>query len=169
MAPSSAHRNLRHFLQVLASRIKQKGTTTCHTEYQVRYGHADVRSHAGRAKIGEGLADGVVEVIELALHLVLGHDGVVELHLIDAVHDIAVLLAAEVHLDVVHGELLLGALGGVEDAADAALVEHNDSLHHANGLPEWAVVVVIGEGVLLEELILDDSRRLKIKRKHAQC
>ena len=130
---------------------------------------ADLHSHARSAKIGEGLADGVVKVIELALHLVLGHDGVVELHLIDAVHDIAVLLAAEVHLDVVHGELLLGALGGVEDAADAALVEHNDSLHHADGLPEWAIVIVIGEGVLLEELILDDGCRLKLKRKHAQC
>ena len=154
---------------MLAPRITKKGTPTYHTEYQVRYWYEGVRSHAGRAKIGEGLADGVVKVIELALHLVLGHDGVVELHLIDAVHDIAVLLAAEVHLDVVHGELLLGALGGVEDAADAALVEHNDGLHHANGLPEWAVVIVIGEGVLLEELILDDSRRLKLKRKHAQC
>ena len=130
---------------------------------------ADLHSHARRAKIGEGLADGVVKVIELALHLVLGHDGVVELHLIDAVHDIAVLLAAEVHLDVVHGELLLGALGGVEDDTDAALVEHNDSLHHADGLPEWAIVIVIGEGVLLEELILDDGCRLKLKRKHAQC
>ena len=129
---------------------------------------ADLHSHARRAKIGEGLADGVVKVIELALHLVLGHDGVVELHLIDAVHDIAILLAAEVHLDVVHGELLLGALGGVEDAADAALVEHNDSLHHADGLPEWAVVIVIGEGVLLEELVLDNSCCLKLKRKHAQ-
>ena len=154
---------------MLAFRITKKGTPTCHTEYQVRHEHAGARSHARRAKIGEGLADGVVKVIELALHLVLGHDGVVELHLIDAVHDIAVLLAAEVHLDVVHGELLLGALGGVEDAADAALVEHNDGLHHANGLPEWAVVIVIGEGVLLEELILDDSCRLKLKRKHAQC
>ena len=154
---------------MLAFRITKKGTPSCHTEYQVRHEHAGARSHARRAKIGEGLADSVVKVIELALHLVLGHDGVVELHLIDAVHDIAVLLAAEVHLDVVHGELLLGALGGVEDAADAALVEHNDGLHHADGLPEWAVVIVIGEGVLLEELVLDNSCCLKLKRKHAQC
>ena len=101
-----------------------------------------------------------MEVIELALHLVLGHDWRVELHGVDSVHNISVLFAAEVHLDLSHGELLLGALGAIEDDTDASLVEHNDGLHHANGLPEGAVVVVIGEGVLLEELILDNSGSL---------
>ena len=116
---------------------------TCHTEYQAWYEQEDIHSDAGRAEICESLVDGIVKVIKLALHLVLGHDWIVELHLIDAVDNVAVLLAAEEHLDVVHGELLLGALCRVEDHTDAALVEHNDSLHHADGLPEWAVEIVI--------------------------
>ena len=110
-----------------------------------------------------------MKIIELALHLVLGHDWVVELHLIDAIHDIAILLTAQEHLDVAHGDLLLGLLRGVENDADAALVEHNDGLHHANGLPERAVVIVIGERILLQELIFDNRSSLKFKYRHAQC
>ena len=110
-----------------------------------------------------------MKIIELALHLVLGHDWVVELHLINAIHDIAILLTAQEHLDVAHGDLLLGLLRGVENDADAALVEHNDGLHHANGLPERAVVIVIGERILLQELIFDNRSSLKFKYRHAQC
>ena len=129
--------------------------------------HSD--AHALRADLVEGLGDKGVELVELALHLVPGHRGREELHRVDLVHDIAVLFTREVHLNLGHGELLLGALLGVKDDTDAALVEHNDGLHHADGLPEWAVVIVIGEGVLLEELVLDNSCCLKLKRKHAQC
>lgn len=106
-------------------------------------------SSAGRGDVREGLGDGVVQVVELALHLILGHDRREELHRVDTVDDIAVLLATEEHLDLSHGKLLLGALGGVDDDADASIVEHADGLHHADRLPEGAVVVVIGEGVLL--------------------
>ena len=129
--------------------------------------HSD--AHALRADLVEGLGDKGVELVELALHLVPGHRGREELHRVDLVHDIAILLTRQIHLNLGHGELLLGALCRVEDHTDAALVEHNDGLHHANGLPEWAVVIVIGEGVLLEELVLDNSCCLKLKRKHAQC
>ena len=107
-----------------------------------------------------------MQVVELALHLVLGRGRRDKLHVVDAVHDIAVLLAAEVHLDLGHGKLLFRALGGVEDDADASVVEHNYGLHHADGLPQRAVIVVVGEGVLLEELILDNCGSLI--KKHAQ-
>ena len=116
--------------------------------------HSD--AHALRADLVEGLGDKGVELVELALHLVPGHRGRVELHRVDLVHDIAVLLTTKVHLNLGHGELLLGALLGVNDDTDAALVEHNDGLHHAQGLMQWAIVVVIRERVLLEELILDN-------------
>jgi len=35
-------------------------------------------------------------------------------------------------------------------------MELHDSLHHANSLVEGTVVVMLREGVLLEELVLDD-------------
>ena len=129
--------------------------------------HSD--AHALRADLVEGLGDKGVELVELALHLVPGHRGREELHRVDLVHDIAVLLTREVHLDLGHGELLLSALLCVNDHADAALVEHNDGLHHANGLPERAVVIVIGERILLQELIFDNRSSLTFQFKHAQC
>ena len=54
-----------------------------------------------------------------------------------------------------HGDLLV-SLGGLRDDSDAVVVELDNSLHHTDGLVHGAVVVVIREGVLLEELILDD-------------
>ena len=103
--------------------------------------HSD--AHALRADLVEGLGDKGVELVELALHLVPGHRGREELHRVNLIHDIAVLFTRQIHLNLGHGELLLGALLGVNDDTDAALVEHNDSLHHADGLPEWAVEIVI--------------------------
>jgi hypothetical protein len=35
-------------------------------------------------------------------------------------------------------------------------VELDDSLHHAHGFEHRAVVVILGEGVLLQELVLDN-------------
>jgi hypothetical protein len=52
-------------------------------------------------------------------------------------------------------------LGALCDNADAVLVELDDGLHHAHGLVHGAVEIVLREGVLLEELILDDLRGLK--------
>ena len=117
-------------------------------------------AHAGGADLVESSLDSRVEFVELTLHLVLRHDGGEELHGVDAVNDIAVLFAGESHLDGSHGELLGAGLLSVENDTDAAVVEEADSLHHANGLPERAVVIVIREGVLLEELILNDGSSL---------
>lgn len=102
-----------------------------------------------------------MEVIELLLHEGLVHAWVRELHLDDLLHDVAVLFTSEEHLDLGHGHLLLRALLGIDDHADAALVELNDGLHHAESLPEGAVVIVVRERVLLEELVLDDISSLK--------
>ena len=105
-----------------------------------------------------------MEVIEHALHLVLGGNWVNELHLDDLVHNVAVLLARKEHLDLGHGHLLLRALLGVDDGADASVVEHADCLHHADGLPKGAIVIVLGERVLLQELVLDDISSLENRK-----
>ena len=110
----------------------------------VGFGFAAPSSDAGAsADLVEGLADVLVEVIEHALHLVLGRHWVNELHLDDLVHNVAVLFARKEHLDLGHRHLLLGALLGVDDGANASVVEHTDGLHHANSLPKGAIVVVL--------------------------
>lgn len=76
-----------------------------------------------------------------------------ELHVGDLVHD-AVGLTQSL-LDVAHRNLLL-VLAAVQDDSDAALVEAHDDLHHTQCLVQGAVVVMLREGVLLEEFILDD-------------
>ena len=149
--------------ELVAAVLRAKLLSAAHSSTS----HSD--AHALRADLVEGLGDKGVELVELALHLVSGHDGWEELHRVDLIHDIAILLTREVHLNLGHGELLLGALLGVNDDTNAALVEHDDGLHHAQGLVEWAIVVVIGERVLLEELILDNLGGLhREKRKHAK-
>jgi len=103
----------------------------------------DCSDAGASADLVEGLADVLMEVVEHALHLVLGSDWVNELHLDDLVHNVAVLLTRKEHLDLGHGHLLLGALLGVDDGADASVVEHADGLHHADRLPKRAIVVVL--------------------------
>jgi hypothetical protein len=51
-------------------------------------------------------------------------------------------------------------LGALRDDADAVLMELDDSLHHAHSLVHGAVEIILGERVLLEELILNDLRGL---------
>ncbi len=108
------------------------------------------------AELGESLLDALMHVVELALHLILGRIGGDKLHGDHLVHHVTVLLARQEHLDLSHRHLLLRALLGLDDGADAAVVEQADGLHHADCLPQGAVVVMLGEGVLLEELVLDD-------------
>ena len=97
-----------------------------------------------------------MQVVEVLLDLLLGACRVQELHLVDGVHDVAVLLTRKEHLDLSHGHLLLAALLRVKNHTQSTIVEEADGLHHADGLPERAVVVVLRERVLLQELILDD-------------
>ena len=94
-----------------------------------------------------------MKVVEELPHLVLRSSWQLELHVVEPGNDIVV--TSQSLLDVAHGHLLL-SLGGLDDEALAVLVELDDGLHHADGLVERAVVVVLGEGVLLEELVLDD-------------
>ena len=92
-----------------------------------------------------------MQVVEEFTHLVLGSVGSHELHVVDLIDDVS----THGLLDVAHGDLLL-SLGGVTDDTDAVLVELDNGLHHTDSLVERAVVVMGGEGVLLQELILDD-------------
>ena len=79
-----------------------------------------------------------------------------ELHVVELVHNIRL----ESALDETHRDLLV-RLGRVGDDAHTVVVEFADGLHHAGRLEEGTVVVILGEGVLLEELILDDLGGLK--------
>ena len=101
----------------------------------------------------------VVERVEGLLHALLVHDRVHELHLVDLFEDLVVGGALEERLNGGHGELGIGLLG-LEDGSLAAVVELANSLHHAEGLVQRAVVVVIRETVLLQELVLDDRSGL---------
>ena len=69
--------------------------------------------------------------------------------------------AAEGLLDESHGDLLLSSVSGFEQDLSAVFVVSNDTLHHTNSLWEWTVVIVFGECILLEELILDNFSHLK--------
>ena len=94
-----------------------------------------------------------MQVVEELPHLVLRAVWQLELHVVEPGDDVA--LSTQGLLDVAHRDLLLSR-GSLEDDALAVLVELDDGLHHADRLVEGAVVVVLGEGVLLEELVLDD-------------
>merc|ERR1712032_607119 len=94
-----------------------------------------------------------MEIVEELPHLVLRCGWQLELHVVKPGNNIS--LTAEGLLDVTHRDLLL-SLGGLRDDTLAVLVELDDGLHHADSLVERAVVVMLGEGVLLEEFILDD-------------
>jgi len=101
-------------------------------------------------KVAESRVDGLVEVVEVLPDLLLGGLRQLELHAGQFGDDVT-----EGLLDVAHRNLLIG-LGAVKDEADAILIELDDSFHHAHGFVHRAVVVVLGEGVLLQELVLDN-------------
>ena len=113
----------------------------------------NTRSHV--LDVAEFVVDFLVEVVEVLAELLFGLDGALELHLSEFDHDVT-----EGLLDVAHRDLAL-LLGALCDNADAVLVELDNGLHHAHGLVHGAVEIVLREGVLLEELILDDLRGLK--------
>jgi len=96
------------------------------------------------------------DIIEVLTDLEVRGEGVQELHVIELVDNVVL----ERLLDETHRDLLL-TLGGVRDNLHAVLIELDDTLHHTNGLGERAVVIVIGESVLLEEFILNDRGSLE--------
>lgn len=101
-------------------------------------------------EVAESCVDGLVEVVEVLSGLLLGGLGQLELHAGQFCDDVT-----EGLFDVAHRDFLFG-LAAVGDEADAVLVELDDSLHHAYGFEHWAIVVILGEGVLLQELVLDN-------------
>ena len=110
----------------------------------------------------EASVNQVVEVVELLNNLVLWSGWQDELHGVDSANNI--LVARKGLLNVSHRDLLV-SLGGLGDDSDTVVVELDNGLHHAHGLVQWTVVVVLGERVLLQELILDNLGSLHTNRK----
>mmetsp|Transcript_64817 Transcript_64817/g.166821 ORF Transcript_64817/g.166821 Transcript_64817/m.166821 type:complete len:597 (+) Transcript_64817:397-2187(+) len=88
------------------------------------------------------------------LVVLLGLPRKLELHVGDLLDHVLhrVVDGAPTHL-LLAGELRHALLSG--------LVEPNDDLHHANGLGQGAHEVVLGEAVLLQEVLADDLRDLE--------
>ena len=101
----------------------------------------------------ESCVDEVVEVIEFLNYLMLSFSWQDELHCVDSSNDI--LVTGESLLNVSHGDFLV-SLGSLRDDSDTVVIELDNSLHHTHGLVQWTIVVMLGERVLLQELILDD-------------
>jgi hypothetical protein len=96
------------------------------------------------------------DLIKVFADLTFRGQRIQELHVVELVHDIGF----ESALDETHRDLLV-RFGRVCDNAHTVVVEFADALHHAGSLEEGTVVVILGEGVLLEEFILDDLGGLK--------
>lgn len=98
----------------------------------------------------------VDDLIKVFADLTFGGQRIQELHVVELVHNIRL----ESALDEAHRDLLV-RLRRVSDHTHTVVVEFADALHHAGSLEEGTIVVILGEGVLLEELILDDLGGLK--------
>jgi len=107
-------------------------------------------------KLSEFVIDEVTEIIESLDDLGVGELWIDELHLSQLFTD----GGGECLFDESHGDLLL-ALLGLEKNLLATLIVSDNTLHHADGLWEWAVVVVVRESVLLQEFVLDQLGDLK--------
>ena len=105
----------------------------------------------------EAAIDLIVQLVEVVHDLLLWSGWEDELHVVDLTDD--VFLSGKGLLNVSHGDLLV-SLGGLTDDLDAVLIELHNGLHHTHSLVQWAVVVVLRERVLLQELILDDRSSL---------
>ncbi len=101
-------------------------------------------------KLSEVVIDFVDEVVEVGVQLVSGESGVLELHLGQLEEELL-----EGVVDECPGDLLL-ALHGVVDDSLGVIVELNDASHHTEGLVKGTVVIVAGEGVLLQEVLSDN-------------
>ena len=102
-------------------------------------------------EVPELVLNGLGEIVELADDLLLWSLGVDELHLLEVGDDVLL----EGLLDEGHRDLLLRLCGLLQDLY-ALLIVDADALQHTDGLVQWAVVVILGEGVLLKEFFLDD-------------
>jgi len=100
--------------------------------------------------LGEGLegsSDFVVELdVQDALEVLLRLARHLELHAGDLGDQ-----RTHVRRDGSPSDLVLTR--GLGDGLLTHLVEANDNLHHANGLGQWAHEVVVGEAVLLQEVL----------------
>mmetsp|Transcript_8187 Transcript_8187/g.12551 ORF Transcript_8187/g.12551 Transcript_8187/m.12551 type:complete len:212 (+) Transcript_8187:21-656(+) len=97
------------------------------------------------------ILNGLAQVVQFLLNVSLGHGRVNEFHFLQILDN----GLGEGLLDESHRDLLGLALLRFEQHLLAALVVSDNTFHHADGLGQGAVVVVLGESVLLKELILD--------------
>jgi len=107
-------------------------------------------------KFSELCINKVTEVIKSLNDLGIWELWINELHLSQLFND----GDSEGLLDEGHRNLLL-ALLTFEKNLLAALIISDNTLHHSNGLWKWAVVVVVRESILLQELILDQLGHLE--------
>ena len=107
-------------------------------------------------KFSEFVFDLLGEVIQLLRNLLLWSSRQDELHVGQIFDD----GGREGLLNQSHGDLLL-ALLGLNEHLLALLVVGDDTLHHTNSLWKGTVVVMCREGILLQELILDQLGNLK--------
>ena len=103
-------------------------------------------------KFSELVLDGFTEGLELVDHFLFWELWILILHSLEIVNDALL----EGVFNNSHGQLSLLLLGLGENSL-ACLIVGTDVLHHSNGLVEWAVVIEIREGVLLQELFLDQG------------
>jgi hypothetical protein len=98
----------------------------------------------------ELIIDLLHEVVKPLLHFSLRKSGRLELHLGHLVNNIGQGLLNETKTD------FLLTLGTVSNNTEALVMEFINDAHHTHSFVHGAVVVVLGERVLLQELILDD-------------
>lgn len=96
------------------------------------------------------------QVIEASSDLLLWKSWIYELHLGDILDDVFL----EGVFNKSHGDLLLWFLRLLKDLT-AIFVIDNDALEHAYGLIQRAVVVVLWESILLQELVLNNRCNCK--------
>ena len=95
-------------------------------------------------QLSEFVFDGLGEIVKVLDEFFLWHGWVQVLHSLESVDN----SLGEGFFDKGHGDLSFGLLRFEKDLL-AVLVVSADTLHHTNGLPEWAVVIILGESILL--------------------
>jgi hypothetical protein len=102
-------------------------------------------------KFSEFVLGKLTQVIKSLDDLLLWKSWINELHLSQLFND----GDSECLLDQSHGDLSFALLGFCKHLL-ALFVIGDNALHHADGLWKWAIVVIVRESVLLQELVLDE-------------
>ena len=101
-------------------------------------------------ELSEFSLDVVGEIVKFLGDFFVWSDGVNELHLLQVIND----GREESFFDESHGDLSFSFLRFLKHLF-AVLVISDNTLKHSNCLWKWAVVIVLSECILLQELVLD--------------